>query len=251
MIALTIQARMNSKRLPGKMMKKIHNKTIIEILVNRIKRCKEIDKIIISTSKNKKDNKLALFCKKKLKIGVFRGSEKDVLSRIANTIKKHRIKIHIECFGDGPFIDPKLIDKFIKKFKKSNYDCLTNTLKTTYPPGQEFWIYKGNSLIKLNRLVKRSDKLREHVGYNFSRFKQFKIKSIIAPKKYYHPNFYIELDTQKDLMFLRKIYAHFNNSNNLNFELLEIIQFLKKNKKLLKINDKEKRRWKLLRNEKN
>ena len=251
MIAATIQARMNSKRLPGKMMKKIHDKPIIEILVNRIKRCKKIDKIIISTSKNKKDDKLALFCKKKLKIEVFRGSENDVLSRISSTIKKYGIKIHIECFGDGPFIDPSLIDRFVMKFKKSNYDCLTNTLKTSYPPGQEFWTYKGDSLTKLNQLVKKSDKLREHVGYNFSRFKQFKIKSIIAPKKYYYPNFYIELDTKKDLIFLRKIYTHFINSNNLNFELLEIIHFLKNNKKLLKINDKEKRKWKILRDEKN
>ena len=58
----------------------------------------------------------------------------------------------------------------LQTFKKSNYDCLTNTLKTSYPPGQEFWIYKGDSLTKLNQLVKKSDKLREHVGYNFSRF---------------------------------------------------------------------------------
>ncbi len=251
MIAATIQARMNSKRLPGKMMKKIHDKKIIEILVNRLKSCKEIDKIIVSTSKNKKDDHLANFCKKKLKIDVFRGSEKDVLSRISNTVKKFGIKIHIECFGDGPFIDPNLIDNFIKKFKKLNYDCLTNSLKTSYPPGQEFWIYRGYSIIKLNKLVKKTDKLREHVGYNFSRFKEFKIKSMIAPKKFYYPNFHIELDTMNDFLFLKKIYMHFINSNNSNFRLLEIINFLKENKKLLKINMKEKRKWKILRNEKN
>lgn len=251
MIAATIQARMNSKRFPGKMLKKISNKTIIEILVNRIKRCKEIDKIIVSTSKNKKDNELATFCKNKLQIDVFRGSENDVLSRITNTVKKFGINIHVECFGDGPFLDPSLIDTFIKKFKKSKYDCLTNTIKTTYPPGQDLLVYHGKSLIRLNKLVKNNDKLREHVGYNFSRFNQFKIKSIVAPKKYNYPNYHIELDTKKDFKFLKKIYLHFKKKKKLEFKLIDIINFLKKNKKLLKINTKEKRNWKLLRNEKN
>ena len=251
MIAVTIQARMNSKRFPGKMMKKIKNKTIIEILVSRIQKCKEIDKIIVSTSKNKKDDVLASFCKKKLKIKVFRGSENDVLSRITNTIKKFGIKIHIECFGDGPFLDPNLVDTFIKKFKKTNYDCITNSIKTTYPPGQEFLVYYGKSLIKLNKLVKKTDKLREHVGYNFTRFNQFKIKSMTAPKKYNYPNYHIELDTKKDFKFLKKIYYHFDKTNNFDFKLPDIINFLKKNKNLLKINTKEKRNWKLLRNETN
>ena len=251
MIAVTIQARMNSKRLPGKMMRIIDNKPIIEILISRIKKCKEIDKIIVATSNNKKDDKLAIFCKKKLNIEVYRGSENDVLHRIASTIKKFKIDTHIECFGDGPFLDPNLVDSFVRKFKKLKYDCLTHTIKTTYPPGQEFLVYKGEALIKLNKLLNQKDKLREHVGYNFSRFKNFKIKSITAPKKYNYPNYYIELDTKKDFMLLKKIYYHFKKLKKPNFKLIEIIEFLRKNQDLIKINNKEKRRWKILRNEKN
>ena len=60
-----IEARMNSSRLPGKMMKKILNKPIIDYLIDRLKVIKEIDQIIIATTKNKKDNLLVKFAKKK------------------------------------------------------------------------------------------------------------------------------------------------------------------------------------------
>jgi len=246
-IVATIQARMGSSRLPEKVMKKIGNKTVIEVLVERLSYSKFIDKICVSTTKSKKDDKFVKYLKLK-KIEYFRGSENNVLSRVSNTLKYLNADIHVECFGDSPLIDHRIIDKNIKYFLKNNYNVVTNTLKTTFPPGSEFLIYKSSDLIKLNQLVKQKDKLREHVGYNFTRFKNFNIKSINAVKNYRYPNYYIEIDKKEDLKVVRKICKNFKNYK---FSLLEIIKFLKKNKKLVEFNSKVQRRWKSLRYEKN
>ena len=251
LIAAIIQARMGSQRFPGKVMKKIFGKPVIQLQIERLKKSKYINKIIVSTSLNKKDYKIKEFCEKKMNIDVYRGSEKDVLDRVSKTIKKFRVGIHVECFGDSPLIDPSLIDEFILKFKKSNADCLTNTLKTTYPPGQEIMIYKGSKLLQLNKIIKKKDPFREHVGFNFTRFKGlFTIKNIIAPKRYFFPNIYLEVDKPIDLVFIKKIYEYFDSKKKNYFSLRDILVFLNKNKKLYKLNRNVFRRWKLLKNEK-
>ena len=247
-VVATIQARMGSRRFPGKVMKEILKKPLIQWQIERLKKSKFIKKIVVSTSKNSKDDGLYNFCKNKIKVDVYRGSENDVLGRIANTVKKFKADIHVECFGDSPLIDPKLVDEFIYQFKRSKIDCITNTLLTSFPPGQEVMIYKGSKLLELNQLVSQKDPLREHVGYNFTRFKKkFSIKNIIAPKKYNFPNICMEVDEPIDLKFIKNIFVHFSKKKIKFFDLDEILNFLNKRKDLLSINKKVFRRWKKLR----
>ena len=196
---------MGSKRFPGKVMKKICNKPIIQLQIERLRKSKYIDEIILSTSTSSKDKILKNFCEKKMGIKVFAGSENDVLGRVSKTVKKFNVDIHVECFGDSPLVDPKLIDQFLYKFKKIKTDCLTNTLKTTYPPGQEIFISKGKKLNELDRMIKKNDILREHVSFNFTRFQdKFSIFNIHSPKKYNFPEIYMEIDRPVDLKFLKK-----------------------------------------------
>lgn len=247
-IAAIIQARMGSKRFPGKVMKKICNKPIIQLQIERLRKSKYLDEIILSTSTSSKDKILKNFCEKKMGIKVFAGSENDVLDRVSKTVKKFNVDIHVECFGDSPLVDPKLIDQFLKKFKKIKTDCLTNTLKTTYPPGQEIFISKGKKLNELDRMIKKNDILREHVSFNFTRFQdKFSIFNIHSPKKYNFPEIYMEIDRPVDLKFLKKIYNYFDKKKKIYFSLDEILKFLKKNSELPKINNKVFRKWKLLR----
>ena len=59
-----IQARMNSNRLPNKVLLNYKNLTPLSILIERLKRSKHLNKIIIATTEKKSDNKIVKFCKK-------------------------------------------------------------------------------------------------------------------------------------------------------------------------------------------
>tara|TARA_B100000780_G_scaffold218276_1_gene157440 strand:+ start:314 stop:1072 length:759 start_codon:yes stop_codon:yes gene_type:complete len=243
-ISATIQARMGSTRLPGKVMLPIDSRPLIQIQVESLRKSKYLNSIIVAMTTNKLDDKLYKFCKHKLKVNVYRGNEKDVLQRICSALKKNNVDLNVECFADSPLIDHTLIDQFILKYKKSNYDVVTNTLKRTYPAGQEITIYKTNKLNILNKLVKKKDPLREHVSFNFYRFKKkFSIYNKLAPKKYHYPNLYLEVDSKKDFIFLQKIIKELKVLNK-NLNLINIIKFIKRNKKLLNINKKVERKWK-------
>jgi spore coat polysaccharide biosynthesis protein SpsF len=139
-IGLIFQARANSKRLKKKIFKKINNKTILELFIQRIKKVKKIQHIIAATTNNLEDDKTVLISKIN-KVNIFRGSEKNVLSRFYNAAKKFKLDLIIRCNADCPFIDPKLINKMLKNYKNS-YDYYSNILIPTFPSGMHIEINK-------------------------------------------------------------------------------------------------------------
>ena len=140
-----IQARLNSTRLPGKVMFNINGMPLIEILYKRLKKSKELDDIVIAT--NKKSKKLIKFLKEK-KINFFIGSENNVLNRYYKAAVKYKADIIIRITADGVLADPVLVDQFIKKYQSMNVDYLCNSLPLSYPDGLDFEIFNFKSLEK-------------------------------------------------------------------------------------------------------
>ena len=245
-VTATIQARTGSSRLPGKVLMDIGGKQMLLWQVERIKRARLVDEIIIATSLSRSDDAIESFCFDH-DIKCFRGSENDVLDRLANCIRKNNIDIHLECYGDSPFIDPQIIDEIIGFYFKKNIPngYFSSALETTYPPGMEVTIYKGDILIEVDSLVAKDDHLREHVGYNITRFSdKYPLISILAPDYLYNPNIYLEVDTQEDIDVLRNIANHFQKNKKDHFSLIEILNFLNHNQYLTEKNKLIPRRWK-------
>jgi glutamate-1-semialdehyde aminotransferase/spore coat polysaccharide biosynthesis protein SpsF (cytidylyltransferase family) len=226
-----IQARLKSTRLPGKILKKINGKESIIFMVDRLKKCKNIEDTIILIPKGKTDDKLYNFLKKK-KLKVFRGSENDVLDRFYNCAKKLNIKHILRLTSDCPFIDPILVDKIINAYKKGNYDYVSNIIFRSFPDGMDTEIFSYKSLsFARNNLNNSFD--REHVTKYFLRSDQLKKKNIFFGKKNYQ-NIRLTLDYKEDLELLNKLSKKLTE----NFCLKDIITYYEKNKKIFDINKK-------------
>ena len=124
---LIVQARLNSNRLPSKVLLKIGNKTILEIINSRLKKIKLIDKIVYAIPKSKNNLKLFNFLKKK-KLKIFLGSEKNVLQRFLNVSKKYKAKNIVRITADCPFVDRNLIQKMMKFYLNNDFQYVSNTL---------------------------------------------------------------------------------------------------------------------------
>ena len=242
----SIQARLSSSRLPGKVLKKLEGKTVLQWQIERLRRCRLIDDIVIATTTSQVDDEIENFCKEQ-HVECFRGSENDVLQRITDLITEYQAEIHVECFGDSPLIDPQIVDEYIGFLLKNidEIDLVTNTLKTTYPPGSEVTVYKGATLSKANMLVDAGDPLREHVSLNIkSRPHLFSNVNIEAPTHLHYPDLYIELDTKEDLLVMQFIFEEMTKTEHQNFTLAEIITLMRNNPEMANINNKVTRRWK-------
>ena len=199
-----VQARCGSKRLKRKIFEKIKNVSIIERVINNLKKSKKISKIIIATSKTKEDDEVELFCKRK-KINFYRGNLNNVASRYLDVANKHKAKQILRVSCDSPFISPYLIDRGIKKFYANKIHLLTNVFPRTYPKGLSFEIFKTYILKK--NIKKYTQKDKEHVTtFFYKNYKKFKILNISAKNKYKNINLCV--DTKEDLNFLRKNYRN-------------------------------------------
>lgn len=250
MILATIQARMGSTRLPGKVLADVTGTPMIGLQVARLRRSALIDEILVATSVSELDDPLVEYCERS-GVQVFRGSENDVLSRVSDATLPFEEAVHVECFGDSPLIDPQIIDLAIKAFKQVRHEVevVTNTLTTSYPPGMETSIYSVEALQDLNQKVAPEDPLREHVGFNFTRFEEkFRVRNLLAPHHQNYPDLYLEVDTPIDLEVVREICSHFNEIGaGINFGIDEIIQFALKNPRVLEKNLLVERRWRKFR----
>ena len=160
-VVAIVQARIGSKRLPGKVLRMIEGKPLIEILFYRLSRSKAIDKIILATSNHRDNNELATTVEK-MGYDVFRGSEQDVLDRYYHAAKKYRPDIVVRITGDCPIIDPTVVDSVVELLINNDLDYASNVEPPTYPDGLDVEAFLFSALERAHTKA-TNDFEREHV----------------------------------------------------------------------------------------
>ena len=229
--AIIIQARMGSTRLPGKIMKKILNKPMIEYLIERASKSKMIDDIIVATS-DTKENKELIDCLKAKSVKYFIGDENDVLSRYYYTAKKFNIDNIIRVTADCPLIDATIIDDTVKKYYKDKVDYASNIFPRSFPKGLDTEIFSFNSIEKaFNEANSLYD--REHVTPYIRESGKFDISNISYEKDYSYLR--LTVDWEEDFKLISKIFNQFKP--NIFFNWLDVVDELFKNPELIQINN--------------
>ena len=192
---IVIQARLSSRRLPSKVLKKVFDKSLIEYQIERLKKSRYNNNIIISTSNKESDDKLVYFCKNN-NLKFYRGNLNNVSLRISKTIKKFNLKSFIRICGDSPLIDPKLLDKLINIYSTKKYDLVTNKFPRSFPIGQTIEIINAKTYLDSIYLINSKEE-REHVTLHlYKNSKLFKIKNVKNKNNYSKTNHAIDTISQ-------------------------------------------------------
>lgn len=231
-VVCIVQARVGSTRLPRKVLKKICGKTILEHDIDRLKRVKNIDKIVIATTTEEKDieivneaNRLGTTC--------FRGSEKDVLSRYYYAAKENNADIVVRITSDCPLLDCRITENTINYYLENSYDYVSNTLERTLPRGLDTEVFSFSILEKaFNEAILDID--REHVtSYIYTNKDKFSLGCYRFSKDY--SNHRWTLDTEEDFNFISCIYNELYKKNKY-FDTNDILNLLNRRPDLLAIN---------------
>lgn len=221
-----VQARMSSSRLPGKVLLPLANKPIIAHIVERVRLCKYVDRVIVATSKEKSDNVLSDYCLEN-NIDCYRGSLNNVLSRYADILQSVNYDYCVRITGDCPLIHPPFIDAQIEALKKFNGDLLWASRQSSVLEGQG--VISSRAIFTVNMKSNDPDDL-EHVGSKFfiSHPDEFKFVELTLPEKYYTYNYRLTIDEIEDYDFLKNIYNQFWSKNPINLDdvlsMLENVQ---------------------------
>lgn len=170
-----IQARMDSHRLPGKVLVPIRGVPILARVVDSINKCENLDSPIVATTSRSLDRPIYDFCLAN-GISVFRGSKDDVLGRLVATALSWKLDALVRICADSPLINGELITFGVDTFLKSRVDLVTNVFPRTFPKGQSVEVIKTQALSKISGLEDCGIEHKEHVTrYFYDNHRQFKI----------------------------------------------------------------------------
>jgi spore coat polysaccharide biosynthesis protein SpsF len=227
---------MNSKRLPGKVMLDLVGKPVIWHIYHRLKKCKNLDDVVISTGEYEKNSQICEFAKRN-KINFFSGNEKDLISRLYNTAKNFNADAIVRITSDCPLVDPIIVDKLVNEFKKTDfqYDIITNCATHTFPHGLDVEVYSFNILEKMYKQINDVE-LREwfpiYVQKNSNDFKILEIKN--ESDLSYHR---WTLDYPEDYDLLKNIFNKLYQDGDI-FFMNDILELFKNYPSLININSK-------------
>ena len=175
-----VQARMTSSRLPGKVLRTLdykNNTTVLGSVIERLRKCKNIDQVIIATTVNAEDDPLVEYAKKE-GFAFYRGSEDDVLERFYGAATEFKLDNIVRITSDCPFLDPSVIDALVDLFLSGDYQYASNCIRRTYPHGLDCEILTYETLKWMHENT--TDKFyREHVtSYITSHMDEFKTASL-------------------------------------------------------------------------
>lgn len=158
---LITQARSGSTRLPGKILKEVNGKSLLEIHLERLKKCTKVSKIIVATTVETADE---IIYNKAISMGfeASRGSEDDVLDRFYQASKHENTDWIVRVTSDCPLLDPHLVDDIISYAHSNDYDYVCNGLIENFPDGQDVEVFRFSALETAWKHAKLKSE-REHV----------------------------------------------------------------------------------------
>lgn len=204
MILAIIQARMSSTRLPGKVLKPIIGRPMLELQLERLKRVTAIGRLVVATSEQSDDDPIAALCEKQ-SVGIFRGSLSDVLGRYHGALSAFGPADHVvRLTADCPLADPDVIDGCIAQHLASGADYTSNGVERTFPRGLDVEVMTAATLERVHREATAPDE-REHVTMHIYRNPQtFQLSHYVQDRKLGSLRWTV--DTPEDLEMVRAVY---------------------------------------------
>lgn len=228
-IVAVIQARMGSSRLPGKVLKNLGGDSVLARVVSRVRKARTIEKVLIATSGAPADEEIVSECKR-IEVGVFRGSELDVLDRYYRAANSVEAEVVVRITSDCPLIDPEVTDLTVERFLAERPDYASNVQERTYPRGLDTEVMTMRALERAWREAKE-DYEREHVTpYLYQNPAMFKVLSVTGDGDY--SRYRWTLDTPEDLEFLETVYNRFQGD----FTWHDVLDLLEREPELAEIN---------------
>lgn len=230
-VVAIVQARLGSVRLPKKVLKPITGKPMIELLLKRLSKSKELSDIVVATSNRTENDELESLIET-LDFKCTRGSEHDVLSRFYESAKSCQADVVVRITGDCPLVDPELVDKCVREYIKNDIDYFSNIDPVTYPDGLDIEVFSFECLKRAYQDAS-SKYDREHVTTYIRNSEAFMKSSIQNSTDLSEQRW--SVDEPEDLKLIRNIFEYF--APDIYFSWNRVSELTTSKPELFKINE--------------
>lgn len=205
-IVCFIEARMRSTRLPGKVLKPILGQPMLAMMIERLRRARTIDEIVVATVDDPADDPIAELSER-LGVGCFRGSEDDVLARVLGAARAHGADVIVETTGDCPLHDPAILDQVVAAYRLGGSRFTTNIMPYSTPRGTDVRVFSTDDLDEVNRISDDASD-HEHVSlYFMERPEQYGLRNVAFDLGADAADYRLTVDTPEDFELVTRIYG--------------------------------------------
>jgi spore coat polysaccharide biosynthesis protein SpsF len=212
----------------------------LEHLVERLRRVRRLNEIVIATTVSSADDRIAQFADN-LGVSVFRGSEEDVLGRVLDAARAFSVDVIVEIPSDRPLVDPPIVEACIEQFFATGADYVANNLQASYPLGMDAQVFATDTLEQVAKLTQDPAE-REHVSlYIYSHPEKYRLLNVKAPPEHTRPELRLTIDTEEDYRVVRAVFEALYPVRK-DFGLSDILTFLDRHPEIAAINAKVKQK---------
>ncbi|MFH0909118.1 MAG: glycosyltransferase family protein [bacterium] len=200
-VVATVECRMTSSRLPGKVMMPSGGRPMLEHLVRRLQQVDGVDHVVLATTTNGADDCIEQLARR-LGVGCFRGSEDDVLDRVLRAARSVRADVIVEITGDCPLVDPSIVDQVLQLYLINTCDYASNDVVPSFPLGMDVQVFSTDLLARADREGETPED-REHVSWFIVRQPdRFRLLMLPAALEVRWPDLRLTLDEMPDFRVL-------------------------------------------------
>ncbi|MYL50488.1 acylneuraminate cytidylyltransferase [Halobacillus litoralis] len=223
-VVAIIQAQLEETAYPGMILNKVNGKPLLAYLIERVRRSKRINQLVVSTSIKESDDAI-VHCSKKLNVETFRGSKKDVLGRFYETGRKYKADVVVRLSARGPLIDPAIIDHAVEMFFQQypNRLYVSNTLQRTYPKGMDIEIFTYESLKDAYMNASSSHDFEQVTPFIVKRVGETAVAKFVHDQDLSHHDWTV--DTMEGFTFMKAIFERVHPSNPA-FSMEDVLTFI-------------------------
>jgi len=239
-IVAIIQARINSSRLPGKVLADIGGRTMLARVVQRVRGAGLVDHVVVATSLKPADDPIQEECAR-LAVDTFRGDENDVLDRFHRAAEAHRAGGVVRITADCPLADPEVIDRVVRAFLDKRPDFASNTLCRTYPRGLDVEVLTAPALAAAWRHAREAYQRVHVTPYVYQHPERFRLLSVTVDEDLDNPatgdtmsNWRWTVDAPADLEFVREVYRRLVSARP--FSWRDVCRLIRRHPCLARIN---------------
>lgn len=234
-IVASIEARMGSSRLPGKVLMDLRGRPALGRLIDRLRQSRRLDDIVLATTTAPDDDALVRFAETE-GLHCYRGSEDDVLRRVVEAHRMMRSDVIVEVTGDCPLLDPALIDTGIERFLSAPCDLVTNVLRPSWPMGVDLQVFRLSDLEAVERDIDDLP-VREHVSLYFYEHPEiYRIENVDAPEECRAPSYRFQLDYPEDKRFIEAVLDRVLPRYGDKYSTAQVMDILRQEPELVSIN---------------
>ncbi len=203
-IRIFVQARMSSRRFPGKVLAPLAGRPMIDHVLERCGRAFGADRVVLATSREESDDPLAAHARA-LGVSVFRGELGDVFSRFRGCLAAYPCEWFVRISADSPLIDPRLIARVADR-RESDLDLVTNVRPRTFPPGQSVEVINAEHFAAMDVAALTAEE-REHVTLVFYNYPDRYRVHNVASRDPLLARQHLAVDTREELQAVEALLA--------------------------------------------